>query len=59
LTIEIAQLLVSTFPNIATALITLFLLWKKLDDIDRYLRSILDKMIEAALKDTDEIHPVQ
>lgn len=43
--------LIETLPNIAIAVVALYLLYKKLDEIDRYLRSILDRVLEKALTD--------
>lgn len=49
--------LIETLPNIAIAVVALYLLYKKLDEIDRYLRSILDRVLEKAL--TDETPPCE
>lgn len=42
---------IETLPNLAIAAITLYLLYRKLDEIDRYLRSILDRVLDKALMD--------
>jgi len=38
-------------PNLIIAAIALFLLYKKLDVIDKYLRDILSKLLEKVLED--------
>lgn len=51
---ELVKMLIANVPNAGVSIVMVVALWRKLDTIDKYLQSIMERLLYKVLEDDSQ-----